>query len=231
MRISLPFVPLLASIGLFGQAVTPPYSAVQIMEITQTLANGTKVKLPQQKMLMFRDSQGRTRSEMTVSLPMAINRPNVPMPVMPTIISISDPVAGFSYVLDSGTKVARRISVAGMKSNSPSGLAPIAAAAALAKKEPLGTQLIDGFLCDGERATTTYPAGTVGNDQDLISITESWTSQELKVPMMMKMSDPRIGETLTRLTELNRATPDTTLFVVPPEYTIQDQAMQTRPKL
>jgi len=44
------------------------------------------------------------------------------------------------------------------------------------------------------------------------------------------MSDPRIGETLNRLTELNRATPDTTLFVVPPEYTIQDQAMQTRPK-
>jgi hypothetical protein len=40
---------------------------------------------------------------------------------------------------------------------------------------------------------------------------------------MSKTSDPRMGETTYRLTNILRAEPDPTLFEVPPEYTIQDK--------
>ena len=46
-------------------------------------------------------------------------------------------------------------------------------------------------------------------------------SDDLKVPVMVKHSDPRSGTSTTQLTNIVRAEPDATLFTVPSGYTVQ----------
>jgi hypothetical protein len=63
----------------------------------------------------------------------------------------------------------------------------------------------------------------MGNDLPIIITTETWFSPELKVLVMSKSSDPRMGETTYKLTNLSRAEPDPTLFQIPADYTVKDQ--------
>src|ERR1019366_8265183 len=52
---------VLASIPLLAQVpVTSPYSAVQVSETTQTLGDGTHISHVGMKVLIYRDSSGRT---------------------------------------------------------------------------------------------------------------------------------------------------------------------------
>jgi hypothetical protein len=51
--------------------------------------------------------------------------------------------------------------------------------------------------------------------------TETWHSPKLKVLVMSKSSDPRMGETTYKLTNLSRAEPDPALFQIPADYTIK----------
>ena len=92
-----------------------------------------------------------------------------------------------------------------------------------AVKTDLGTQTIEGVPAQGTRITRTIPAGQVGNDQPLVITTETWMSPDLKVLVMSKTSDPRMGETTYRLTNVLRDEPDPALFQVPSDYTIQDK--------
>jgi hypothetical protein len=69
-----------------------------------------------------------------------------------------------------------------------------------------------------------------GNDRDIVATGETWTSQELRIPILIKSSDPRSGENVTKLTEINRSEPYPALFTPPPDYTIQDQPAPVPPK-
>jgi hypothetical protein len=87
-----------------GRTVTnAPYSAVEKTESVQTLADGTHITNTTTSKT-YRDSQGRTRHELT----MPSLGPDMPEH---TMITISDPVAGVMYSLDSRTKVARKMPV------------------------------------------------------------------------------------------------------------------------
>src|SRR5947208_3558873 len=61
--------------GFSGTAYGPPaitgaaYSAQEVTEHVQTLADGTHIKLKPRTMLLFRDSQGRTRTERPIGPP------------------------------------------------------------------------------------------------------------------------------------------------------------------
>ena len=90
------------------------------------------------------------------------------------------------------------------------------------KIEQLGKQTIEGIEAEGRRATITIPAGEVGNEQPINIIDETWYSPELKVTVMTRHSDPRMGETVYKLTNLNRAEPAHSLFEVPSDYTIKE---------
>lgn len=86
----------------------------------------------------------------------------------------------------------------------------------------LGTQTMEGVAAQGTRITRTIPAGAVGNQLPLVITTETWYSPDLKVLVMSKTSDPRMGETTYRLTDIQRADPPASLFEVPDDYTIRD---------
>ena len=77
--------------GVMGKTVKgAPYSGVEVTESTQMLADGTRIHNESQTQV-FRDSEGRMRRE------------------GPNEITIWDPVANASYVLNPKTQTARKL--------------------------------------------------------------------------------------------------------------------------
>lgn len=93
--------------------------------------------------------------------------------------------------------------------------------------ESLGQQVIEGVLAEGSRSTLTIPAGEIGNERDILVVSERWYSPELQMVVMTKHSDPRNGETIYRLTNINRAEPAKDLFEVPAGYTVTEGYKKT----
>ncbi|HEY3456785.1 MAG TPA: hypothetical protein VGK64_19560 [Bryobacteraceae bacterium] len=96
-----------------------------------------------------------------------------------------------------------------------------------ASKADLGLQTVEGVPAQGTRVTRTIEAGQMGNSLPIVITTETWFSPDLKVLISSKSSDPRIGETTYKLTNIQRAEPDPSLFQVPADYTIRDQPQNT----
>jgi hypothetical protein len=88
------------------------------------------------------------------------------------------------------------------------------------QKESLGTQMIEGVQAEGTRTTMTIPAGAIGNDLPIKIVSERWYSPELQTVVMSKHSDPRMGDTVYRLTGINRSEPARALFEAPSDYTV-----------
>jgi hypothetical protein len=219
------------------------YSAEQVTEHIQTLADGTHITQATQKTLLYRDAEGRTRTEHIFTPP-----PGMKMASGPTFITIIDPVAGYHYTLDEQNHVARRMAwqVRSPRQLSPSGAAttgnnaegfllalprtlPANAGSTASDQphpetstEPLGTQTIEGLAAEGKRTTTVFPEAFMGNDRPITVVTETWTSPDLG-PLLMKTTDPRSGETTTKLTNISLADPDPALFQVPEGYSVVDE--------
>jgi hypothetical protein len=87
--------------------------------------------------------------------------------------------------------------------------------------ESLGTQTFGGFVATGTRQTNTIPAGTIGNDKDLQTVTETWTSPELGRAVLSKTNDPRNGEHISRLINMTKGDPDVSLFQPPAGFKVE----------
>jgi hypothetical protein len=85
----------------------------------------------------------------------------------------------------------------------------------------LGTQTINGVSATGTRTTRTIPAGAIGNQKPIVITVERWYSEDLQTTVLTKRSDPRTGDTVTQLTNIQRQEPAATLFQVPADYTIE----------
>jgi hypothetical protein len=90
------------------------------------------------------------------------------------------------------------------------------------QRESLGSQVIEGVQAEGTRITVTIPAGRIGNDKPIEIVTERWFSNPLQAVVLSKRSDPRVGQTVYRLTNVTQTEPAAALFQVPSEYTIQE---------
>jgi hypothetical protein len=93
------------------------------------------------------------------------------------------------------------------------------------KSESLGKQTIEGVEVEGTRSTVTIPAGAIGNELPMSTVSERWFSAELQTVMMSKRSDPRFGETVYRLTNIQRSEQAASLFEVPSDYTIAENEL------
>ena len=228
-----------------------PYSAEAVTESTQTLSDGNRIQR-KSSASVFRDSEGRTRREQTLS---AIG-PWAASGDAPQTIFIDDSVAGVHYILNPKDRTARKILV-------PSGKGEFTASFADAEKlrvastphqtmrferrvagpgetiafqasgtfesplpkpetEALGKRVIEGVEAEGTRTIMTIPAGQVGNELPIQVVSESWFSAELQAVVMSKHSDPRMGETTYRLTGINRSEQSRSLFEVPADYKIEE---------
>jgi hypothetical protein len=90
------------------------------------------------------------------------------------------------------------------------------------QNEPLGKRMIDGVEAEGTRSVTTIPVGQIGNERPLETVTERWYSEELKTVVRTTRKDPRMGETVYRLQNVQRGEPSRHLFEVPGDYRVME---------
>jgi hypothetical protein len=216
-----------------------PYSAQIATERVQVLADGNRIEQTTSGSVA-RDSQGRTRRE--ESLSSLSGDAGQPM----QMIMIDDPVAHVHWSLDPQRKTAMKLSLPAGKSLQggaftigvpappppPPPPAPGAGAHfftrfsraddADAVKTDLGMQTVEGVPAQGTRIVRTIPAGKVGNQLPIVITTETWYSPDLKVLVMSKVNDPRMGETTYKLTNIDRSEPAASLFQVPDDYTVSN---------
>ena len=209
-----------------------PYSADTISENTQTLADGNRIA---RKVTgrVYRDSEGRIRREEDHADGTAA-------------ISIFDPVANVSYRLEPqahvawksapevGFSIMTKVEEANagergsgrvtLGSENPSGR--VSVAVRTGPEPPLEKKTIEGIPVEGHKTTTTIPAGRIGNDLPITITSEEWRSPDLQVLILTRYSDPRMGESTYRLTNVVRAEPDPSLFQVPPGYTIRESGVR-----
>ncbi len=236
----------------FGGAVVKgaPYSAQPVTETSQTLPDGNRI-VRKSTAWVWRDSQGRTRREQTVgSIGMLAVQEAEPL----RLITISDPVAGVSYSLNTRTQTATRMAFEPSVAHAglPGGalwvqreaaedvfevaLPPAQAGARVIEKtvirhsgdqqgkaEKLGQQVMEGILVEGTRETAIIPAGQIGNERPIETVAERWYSPRLQTVVMSRRSDPRMGETVYRLTNISLGEPAASLFRVPAGYAITDR--------
>jgi hypothetical protein len=214
-----------AQAGTPGRVVrNAPYAAEAVTEITQTLADGNRIHQVSVSRV-YRDGEGRTRTEQSLSGLSAI----APNSNLPKVIFLQDPVAGSSYALDTTRKTATKSEWQragrgrGAAWTSPRPGAPSV------KEESLGRQTMEGLPADGTRSTTVIPAGQVGNEQPIPIVTERWYSSDLQVYLSIRHSDPRSGETVTRLTNLTRGEPAHSLFEVPADFRVTGENWSSPP--
>jgi hypothetical protein len=183
---------------------------------------------------VYRDGSGRIRTETTLPA-----RGQAGLASMPTaMINIHDPVAGVRRTLDPQAKTVREESIRPGPGRGPNGnpagrpfpqgrgAGNGTNATRTPRTDPntvtenLAMQTINGVQATGTRVTRTIPAGQIGNAQPIQIIQETWLSADLKIPVMVKISDPRTGTTTTQLTNITRAEPDPALFQAPSDYTV-----------
>ena len=208
--------------GLDGKTVTgAPFSATFSTQSTETLADGNKIEHSSTG-TVARDSQGRTRREMTLP---AIGPFATQGSTPPRVTFLSDPVANTHYVLDENRKVARQMKMNRMErrggENQDAGDKPRGRNTSEEVKTDLGTQTINGIVAQGTRYTRTIPAGQIGNEKPIVVTTERWYSPDLQINILTKHSDPFMGDRVTQLTGIQRQEPDPSLFQVPAGYTVK----------
>jgi hypothetical protein len=230
-----------------------PYSAEAVTETNQTLADGNRITRKTTANL-YRDSAGRTRREDSIAaigpwasggdapkmimiqdpaaavsyhldpqthtahkLPMGKNtfffsQVGAPGPTAKFFTRTTTPGGGEATVVAGG--VAEMALPTGDKAVKPD-----------VKTESLGKQTMEGVEVEGTRSTVTIPAGAIGNELPMSTVSERWYSAELQTVVMSKRSDPRFGETVYRLTNVQRSEPPATLFEVPPDYTVTENEL------
>jgi hypothetical protein len=195
-----------------------PYSALGTSQTTVTLPDGSRV-VRQNLIRQWRDSDGRTRSE--ISLSTIGGTP--PVEVNTTVTVIDDPAAGERYVLQPGEKVAVTTPIVPCRPASEPDLTvgPPRPANLPIKVSPpvkLGERKLDGETVAGRRIEATIPAGAIGNSKPIQMSAEQWYGKDLQVVVEATYRDPRTGETRYKLSDIERAEPDAKLFKVPDNY-------------
>lgn len=217
------FPPPDANIGIMGfegelhsQVVTgAPYSAQIQIQSSQTLSDGNQINRTVTGMV-YRDSQGRTRREITMPAigPMAASGGTK------QVVFVNDPVAGFQYILHPDRKTAEKFPIHHRISASSSTAPMHQQFQAQVQEQPLGTQAIADVQAQGNRSIRTIPAGQIGNAKPIEITMERWYSPDLHIDVMTKRTDPRMGTNVFQLFDINRSEPSPSLFTVPSDYTV-----------
>jgi hypothetical protein len=211
-----------------------PYSARQVMESSRSLPDGTKRNHVSQKATLYRDTEGRIRTESTVFPP----EYGAFADALPTFIEIIDPVAGFRYRLDPRKKTVRTeawpvsqqttmpqegLSEPTSQTSISSSATTVSAQTLPGKNSSLGTLVIEGLTTLGTKNEWTFDPKVTKTEKPITQITENWVCLELKLILLTKSYDPRYGESVVRLTDIQQTEPDPSLFQVPSGYTPMSQ--------
>lgn len=224
-----------------------PYAAEIVSESVQVLPDGNRIR-QSSTVKVYRDSEGRTRREATLGPGAMMMLGAVSQTTQQHVIFINDPVAKVSYALNpqdkTGTKsawpqngtgamMARRQPASGggpggrgMMMGGGPGRGPEMRFVQYSKTESLGRQTVEGIPADGTRTTVTIPAGQMGNEQPIVVVRESWFSPDLQVTVLSKNTDPRFGDSTSKMTNISRAEPAHALFEPSADFKITAGSMR-----
>jgi hypothetical protein len=233
-----------------------PYSADSTTETIQTLADGNRI-VHKNTSSFARDGAGRTRTETRLQTMGGMGQTAEPV----VMASIFDPVGGEHYSLNSNEKTARKFKLDGSASatrtrsashngktvtedivierridaSTPKSMVRMEwtgkAVPDSGKTESLGTQTMEGVVARGTRQTVTIPAGAMGNERPMEIVTETWRSDELHTNILTRHSDPRMGETTTRMTNIRKGEPPASLFEIPSDYKVVEAGAEMPRKI
>jgi hypothetical protein len=211
--------------GLGGKKVTgAPFTATISTKTTQVLADGNRIDRTTTGTIA-RDSQGRTRRDMTLP---AIGAWETADQAAPHVVFINDVVSGTQYVLDTNRKIAHEVRlVRGGRRIRIQGDPPGTQGAGDVTTTPLGTKTINGVSAQGTRYTRTIPAGQIGNEKPIVITTERWYSPALHLYVLTRTSDPMRGDSVRQLTDIQTGEPAPALFQVPSDYKLKKGGMVT----
>lgn len=228
--ISLAAVPAPAQASIFLTPVpNAPFSAVVDVQRTVIRPDGTAFNLKSIHEIA-RDGRGRIHNERRSLVPAN---------------STDSPELNHIHLYDPQTRVSTEIDVRKrtfytrtmnhppstvpltVRYGSPSGTVP---QNDFSKEEDLGSQEIEGVQARGVRETQVVPAETSENGKEITVTDEYWYSDELRINLVMKHSDPRVGTTTVRVTQIVRAEPDSALFEIPEGYS-RPSAAQPSPQV
>lgn len=233
---------LLGEMDGIGKVVKgAPYTATATTETTQTLSDGNRI-INKTTASLARDNEGRTRREenftkvgnlqSSPAKAIMINDPvaHTEYMVQPkngsgegVAIITPDAKGNRFYQMrvggaDHRERIRTTVDTMAIQIRKPGGVAEPGEepdSSANLKHESLGTQVIEGVTAEGTRDTRTIPAGAIGNEKPIVITSETWTSPELQVVVLSKRNDPRFGETVYKLSDINRSEPDPALFQLP----------------
>ena len=198
-----------------GPVTARPLSATETRRTTQPLADGTTVERADISHF-YRDGAGRTREESPVRVEIFDPAGHFEYDLNPTKKTyVKTPLSNnstFSVAVFGGTSVT---SVYGSGWDSHVTVKPSSAGAT----EDLGQQMVNGVLAKGSRVTETIPVGALGNNREIKITNERWYSDDLQILVKSVNNDPRFGVNTYELTDIDRSTPDPSLFLPPSDFT------------
>ncbi|NUQ29783.1 MAG: hypothetical protein HOQ35_14885 [Acidobacteriaceae bacterium] len=207
---------------IHGIYVTPipnvPFSAnVEIVSHVK-LDNGTEtVRTTTAK--VARLSSGKIRNEQRQMLPATVK-------AEPALLSahIYDPQTRKSTFLNPFTHIAREMILA-QPPRPEANSVPLRSPSnnPYYREEDLGTQEMDGLQLTGIRKVHTIPAQFSDAGKDVVITDEYWYSPVLQIYMLISHKDPRSGEQIVAVRNVDRHEPSQEIFEVPAGYKEVDE--------
>jgi hypothetical protein len=201
--------------------VTPvpnaPFSGVVTVERSIVQPNGVVTNLKTVRAI-GRDSQGRIHNESRALVPVAVNQ-------TPPIVRIHiyDPQSRINTFLNPQQRTFWIGTVNRPPATEPPDFlaSPTAhglPASQFAKEEDLGNREIAGLQAHGVRETQMIPVESSGAGKEIFVTNEYWYSDDLRMNLVVKHSDPRTGSVSMTVTQVTRIEPDPSFFEIPADY-------------
>ena len=209
-----------------GVFVTPvpnaPFSATVDIVSKETLPDGS-TNIRTTVSYIARDSAGRIYNERRRLVPTTFKGD-------PALLSflIYDPNTHLSTFITPYTHIAHQrvlqqrqpqVQAANMQ---PDLLGPHAGGQ-LTKEEDLGEETVGNTPLRGIRKTWTVPATLSGTGKDVAIVDEYWYSPDLSVYLIVKHEDPRTGEQIVAVKDIDRSEPEASRFAIPSGYKVVDE--------
>jgi hypothetical protein len=214
LAVTLP-APLASAQGFFLTPIpNSPFSAVVNVERTLVRRDSSVVLQLRSTHHVARDTRGRIHNEMSALVPVTSNE-------TPPLLHI--------HLYDPQTRVSTEINVPKRTfwtitmNHPPSTEPPTIRFAApdgnappneFTQQEDLGIRDFEGVAAHGMRQTQTVEE----DGKEIVVTDEYWYSQDLRVNLMIKHSDPRKGTATMTVTQITRTEPDPAVFEIPEGY-------------
>jgi hypothetical protein len=216
LAVAIPFPRASAQSFFMTPIPNAPFSGVVNIERTIVRKDGSVTQFKSTREVA-RDTRGRIHNELRALIPVS----SADTPALLNI-HLYDPQTRISTEIDVQKRTFWTTTVNHPPSTEPPSIrfaAPDGNAPAneFTNQEDLGIREIEGVPARGIRQTQTVT--DENNGKEVVITDEYWYSEDLRINLMIKHSDPRKGITTLTVAQITRTEPDLAFFEVPEGYT------------